>query len=113
MASTTANGNKLTKTLDEWKNAFTEDAYDDYINNRNKKSTAEPTGSGASNNKGTYSNGNGEKQIKVSQRKKLLMVKTDTDKLLSLVSLLTRKDSRRVRPVDLLVEISCGDSIRL
>ena len=38
---------------------------------------------------------------------------TGTDKLSSLVSLLTRKDSRRVRPVDLLVEISCGDSIRL
>ena len=36
-----------------------------------------------------------------------------TDKLSSLVSQLTRKDSRRVRPVDLLVEISCGDSIRL
>ena len=35
------------------------------------------------------------------------------DKLSSLVSLLTRKDSRRVRPVDLLVEMSCGDSIRL
>ena len=36
-----------------------------------------------------------------------------SDKLSSLVSQLTRKDSRRVRPVDLLVEISCGDSIRL
>ena len=39
--------------------------------------------------------------------------KGKTDKLSSLVSQLTRKDSRRVRPVDLLVEISCGDSIRL
>ena len=37
----------------------------------------------------------------------------EVDKLLSLVSWITRKDSRRVRPVDLLVEISCGDSIRL
>ena len=40
-------------------------------------------------------------------------VRYGNDKLLSLVSQLTRKDSRRVRPVDLLVEISCGDSIRL
>ena len=58
MAHTTANGNKSPKTLDEWKNAFTEDAYDDYINNRNMMPKAAPTGSGASNNKGTDSNGN-------------------------------------------------------
>ena len=29
MAYTTANGNKLPKTLDEWKKAFTEDTHDD------------------------------------------------------------------------------------
>ena len=66
MACTTANGNKSPKTLDEWKKAFTEDAHDDYINNRNMKPKAAPTGSESSNDKGTDSNGNGEKQIKVS-----------------------------------------------
>ena len=81
MACTTANGNKLPRTLHDWTKAFTEDAHDDhYINNRNMKPKAAPNGSGASNNEGTDSNGIGEKQTKVSQRKEpLMMAKTDMD----------------------------------
>ena len=66
---------------------------------------------------GSYVQANHEPNLKNTTAPRTLdaiyLQPTGNDKLSSLVIQLTRKDSRRVRPVDLLVEISCGDSIRL